>query len=36
MKAAGKMEYELAMQQGSFHQGVPTITVIVGMEQKDT
>jgi len=29
MQAAGKMERELAIQQGSFHQGVPAITVIV-------
>ena len=27
--AAGKMEQELAIQRGIFHQGVPAITVIV-------
>ena len=29
MSAAGKMERELATERGSFHQGVPAITVIV-------
>jgi len=29
MQAAGKIEFELAIQQGSFHQGVPAITIIV-------
>ena len=29
MQAAGKQERELAIQQGSFHQGVPAITVVV-------
>ena len=29
MRAAGKMERELAIQRGSFHQGVPAITVLV-------
>ena len=29
MCAAGKMERELAIQRGSFHQGVPAITVLV-------
>ena len=29
MQAAGEKERELAIQQGSFHRGVPAITVIV-------
>jgi len=32
MQAAGKMEHELAIKQGSFHQGVPVTTVIVDAE----
>ena len=29
MQAAGKQERELAIHQGSFHQGIPAITVVV-------
>ena len=29
MQAAGKAEQELAIQQNSYHQGVPAITVVV-------
>ena len=29
MQAAGKAERELAIQQNSYHQGVPAITVVV-------